>query len=250
MLRKRIIPTLLLENKKLVKTVKFKERKYIGDPLNAVKIFNEKFVDELIILDIKQNKSNNEIDYEFLKDLFSECFVPVTYGGGISSLNEADKIFKLGVEKICLNSMILEDKQILKSFVKKFGSQSIVVSIDVKKNLFNKYKIFNNKLNKFEKKLDLIDYIKELENFGVGEIVINSIDQDGIMKGMDLNLIKLSNKIVNLPVVYVGGIGSILDIKKAFKYEISGVSAGSLFVFYGPHKAVLISYPHNEFEKL
>ena len=250
MLRKRIIPTLLLENKKLVKTVKFKERKYIGDPLNAVKIFNEKFVDELIILDIKQNKSNNEIDYEFLKDLFSECFVPVTYGGGISSLNEADKIFKLGVEKICLNSMILEDKQILKSFVKKFGSQSIVVSIDVKKNLFNKYKIFNNKLNKFEKKLDLIDYIKELENFGVGEIVINSIDQDGIMKGMDLNLIKLSNKIVNLPVVYVGGIGSILDIKKAFKYEISGVSAGSFFVFYGPHKAVLISYPHNEFEKL
>lgn len=250
MLRKRIIPTLLLENKKLVKTVKFKERKYIGDPLNAVKIFNEKFVDELIILDIKQNKSNNEIDYEFLKDLFSECFVPITYGGGISSLNEADKIFKLGVEKICLNSMILEDKQILKSFVKKFGSQSIVVSIDVKKNLFNKYKIFNNKLNKFEKKLDLIDYIKELENFGVGEIVINSIDQDGIMKGMDLNLIKLSNKIVNLPVVYVGGIGSILDIKKAFKYEISGVSAGSFFVFYGPHKAVLISYPHNEFEKL
>tara|TARA_B100001250_G_C19670138_1_gene731117 strand:+ start:49 stop:801 length:753 start_codon:yes stop_codon:yes gene_type:complete len=250
MLRKRIIPTLLLENKKLVKTVKFKERKYIGDPLNAVKIFNEKFVDELIILDIKKNKSNNEIDYEFLKDLFSECFVPVTYGGGISSLNEADKIFKLGIEKICLNSMILEDKQILKSFVKKFGSQSIVASVDVKKNFFNKYKIFNNKLNKFEKKLDLIDYLKELENFGVGEIIINSIDQDGIMKGMDLNLIKLSNKIVNLPIVYVGGIGSILDIQKAFEYEISGVSAGSFFVFYGPHKAVLISYPHNEFEKL
>ncbi len=250
MLRKRIIPTLLLENKKLVKTIKFKERKYIGDPLNAVKIFNEKFVDELIILDIKQNKSNNEIDYEFLKDLFSECFVPVTYGGGITKLSDADKIFKLGVEKICLNSAVLENRDIIREFAKNFGSQSIVASIDIKKDIFNKLLIFNNKLNKVEKKINLKDYLIELENLGAGEILINSVDKDGTMDGMNYNIIEKTKDATNLPIIYCGGIGSILDIKNAFNQDISGVAAGSFFVFYGPHKAVLISYPHDDFEKL
>ena len=118
MLKKRIIPTLLIEDKNLVKTIQFKDRRYVGDPLNAIKIFNEKFVDELIILDINQNKSNHPMDYQFLQDLFSECFVPVTYGGGISTLEEADKIFKLGVEKICLNSAVIQNKNILKDFDK------------------------------------------------------------------------------------------------------------------------------------
>ena len=250
MLKKRIIPTLLIDKKNLIKTIKFKERQYIGDPLNAIRIFNEKFVDELIILDIGQNHSKNEIDFEFLKDLFSECFVPVTYGGGITSLDQADKILKIGAEKICLNSLVLQNKNILKDFSKSFGSQSITVSIDVKKNFFDKFQIYNNKLIKYEKKIELIDYIKDLEKLGAGEILINSIDQDGTMKGMDLSLIELTRKIVNLPIVYTGGVGSISDIKKAFNYEISAISAGSFFVFYGPHKAVLISYPYNEFEKL
>ena len=250
MLKKRIIPSLLLDNRKLVKTIKFKEKKYIGDPLNAIKIFNEKFVDELIILDINSNKSKFGIDYEFLKDLFSECFVPVTYGGGISTVEEADKIFKLGVEKVSLNSSVLQNKKILNNFVKKFGSQSIVINIDIKKNFFNEYKVFNNKLNKIEKKLDLINYIKELEDIGVGEILINSVDNDGTMNGMNLELIEKTSKIVNLPMIYLGGVGSIKDIKEAFKFEISAVSAGSFFIFYGPHKAVLISYPYDEFEKL
>ena len=137
MLKKRIIPILLIENKNLVKTINFKNKIYVGDPLNAIKIFNEKFVDELIILDINQNKTENKIDFQFLKDLFSECFIPVTYGGGISKLADADKILKLGVEKICLNSAVLENKNIIKEFAKNFGSQSIVASIDIKKDIFS-----------------------------------------------------------------------------------------------------------------
>lgn len=250
MLKKRIIPSLLVDERRLVKTLKFKEKQYIGDPLNAIKIFNEKFVDELLILDISKNIIKDGIDYEFYRDLFSECFVPVTYGGGINSLNDADKIFKLGVEKVCLNTLVLENRNIIKEFVNKFGSQSIVVSIDVKKNIFNQYKIYNNKTNKIEKNLNLINYIIDLEKLGVGEILINSIDHDGTMKGMNLELIETTCKIINLPIIYLGGIGSINDIEKAFKFNISAVSAGSYFVFYGPHKAVLISYPHNEFEKL
>lgn len=250
MLKKRIIPSLLVDERRLVKTLKFKEKQYIGDPLNAIKIFNEKFVDELLILDISKNIIKDGIDYEFYRDLFSECFVPVTYGGGIKSLNDADKIFKLGVEKVCLNTLVLENKNIIKEFVNKFGSQSIVVSIDVKKNIFNQYKIYNNKTDKIEKNLNLINYIIDLEKLGVGEILINSIDHDGTMKGMNLELIETTCKIINLPIIYLGGIGSINDIEKAFKFNISAVSAGSYFVFYGPHKAVLISYPHNEFEKL
>jgi len=249
MLRKRIIPTLLLEQQSLIKTINFKEKTYVGDPLNAIKIFNEKFVDELIILDINQNKKKNEIDYNFLKDLFSECFVPVTYGGGINNVRQADKLLNLGVEKICLNSIVLENKQIVKEFAKSFGSQSVVISIDVKKNFFNKYSIYNNKYQKYEKKIDFINFIYELKDLGAGEIIINSIDCDGLMKGMDLNLIKQTKDLINLPIIYGGGVGADNHIREAFSNEISGITAGSYFVFYGPHKAVLISYPHEKFEK-
>jgi len=250
MLKKRIIPTLLLDNKQLVKTIKFSNPKYVGDPLNAIKIFNEKFVDELIILDISKKNKSNSIDYNFLKDLFSECFVPVTYGGGISSLKDADAIFKLGIEKICINSAVLKDINIIKEFSRNFGSQSVVVSVDIYRNIFNKIKIYNHKKNKKEDNLNLEEYFKQIENLGAGEILINSVNKEGTMSGMDLELIKSTSNIINLPIIYTGGIGSIDDIKDAFKYNISGVSAGSFFVFYGPYKAVLISYPHEEFERL
>ena len=250
MLKKRIIPTLLLDNKRLVKTVNFKNPKYIGDPLNAIRIFNEKFVDELIILDINKENSNNSIDYDFLKDLFSECFVPVTYGGGISSLKDADTIFKLGVEKVCINSSVLKDINIIEKFSKNFGSQSIVVSIDIKRNIFNKIEIYNHRENKKEPKLDLEEYLKQIEALGAGEVLINSVNKDGTMSGMDSKLIKKTYNIINLPIIYSGGIGSIDDIRNAFKFDISGVSAGSFFVFYGPYKAVLISYPYEKFEQL
>ena len=249
MLKKRIIPTLLLNDKQLVKTIKFSNHEYVGDPLNAIKIFNEKFVDELIILDISKKNKDYLIDYDFLKDLFSECFVPVTYGGGISSLKDADTIFKLGVEKICINSAVLKDENIIKEFSRNFGSQSVVVSVDIYRNIFNKINIYNHKKNKKEDNLNLDKYLKQIENLGAGEILINSVNKDGTMSGMDLDLINSTNNIVNLPIIYSGGIGSIDDIKNALKYNISGVSAGSFFVYYGPYKAVLISYPYEEFER-
>ncbi len=249
MLKKRIIPTLLLDNRQLVKTIKFSNPKYVGDPLNAIKIFNEKFVDELIILDINKKK-NGLIDYTFLKDLFSECFVPVTYGGGILSLRDADAIFRLGVEKICINSAVLKNENIIKEFSSNFGSQSIVVSVDIYRDIFNRISIYSYEKNKKIRNLDLREYLKKIENLGAGEILINSVNKDGTMTGMDLKLIELTSDVVNLPIIYTGGIGSINHIKDAFRYNISGVSGGSFFIFYGPHKAVLISYPHEEFERL
>ena len=250
MLKKRIIPTLLLSKQRLVKTKNFKNPKYIGDPLNAIRIFNEKFVDELIILDINKRDIDNSIDYDFLKDLFSECFVPVTYGGGISSLKDADKIFKLGVEKVCVNSLALRDINMIKDFSQNFGSQSIVVSIDIYRNFFDKIEIYNHRTNQKVIKLNLEEYLNQIETLGAGEVLINSVNRDGTMSGMDLKLIENACSITNLPIIFSGGIGSIDDIKNAFKFNISGVSAGSFFVFYGPYKAVLISYPYEEFEKL
>tara|TARA_B100001121_G_C18579046_1_gene568754 strand:- start:184 stop:936 length:753 start_codon:yes stop_codon:yes gene_type:complete len=250
MLNKRIIPVLLLEDKSLIKTINFKNKIYIGDPLNTLKIFNEKFVDELIILDIKQNKLQSDLDFNFLGDLFSECFSPVTYGGGITNTHEADKILKLGAEKICLNTAVIKDKKIIKDFATNFGSQSIVVSVDVKKNFFNEYLIYNNQENKFEKKIKLDEYLHQLQDLGAGEILINSIDKDGNMKGMDLNLINKTKDIVKIPVIYCGGIGKFDDIKIAFQNDIAGVAGGSFFVFYGPKKAVLISYPSEEIRYL
>jgi len=250
MLKKRIIPTLLLSKQRLVKTKNFKNPKYIGDPLNAIRIFNEKFVDELIILDINKRDIDNSIDYDFLKDLFSECFVPVTYGGGISSLKDADKIFKLGVEKVCVNSLALRDINMIKDFSQNFGSQSIVVSIDIYRNFFDKIEIYNHRTSQKVIKLNLEEYLNQIETLGAGEVLINSVNRDGTMSGMDLKLIENACSITNLPIIFSGGIGSIDDIKNAFKFNISGVSAGSFFVFYGPYKAVLISYPYEEFEKL
>ena len=250
MLKKRVIPTLLIENRDLVKSIKFKEKRYVGDILNAIKIFNEKFVDELIILDIVSSKKKLQIDYEYLKVLFSECFVPVTYGGGIQNLKQAEKILKLGAEKISLNSAILSDTNILKEFVNNFGSQSIVISIDVKTNIFGKYKVYNHTIGKINKDIELKDYIAKVANIGVGEILINSVDNDGKMKGMDLNLIRETLDLVEIPIVYGGGIGSDKDIKDAFLNNANAITAGSFFIFYGPHKAVLITYPFEKFENL
>jgi len=250
MLRKRIIPTLLIEEQSLVKSINFKNRTYVGDPLNAIKIFNEKFVDELIILDIDCNKSNYEIQYDFLKNLFSECFVPVTYGGGIENIKQAEKIFKMGAEKISLNSIVLENINIVKEFSNNFGSQSVVISIDVKKNIFNNYLIYNNKSKKIIKDLNLKEFVIKLKDLGAGEILINSVDNDGMMKGMDLKLVNLTKDLVEIPIVHGGGVGSEKDIKDALSMGISGVTAGSYFIFYGPHKAVLITYPFEKFENL
>tara|TARA_B100000989_G_C19531178_1_gene469990 strand:- start:3003 stop:3767 length:765 start_codon:yes stop_codon:yes gene_type:complete len=241
----RIIPTLLLMNGGLVKTVNFKKPNYIGDPINIVKIFNEKEADEITILDISATRNNSELNYDFIRDIISEAFMPVGYGGGIKSLCQIEKLFEIGVEKVILNSACFKRLNLIQEASEKYGNQSIVVCVDIKKNLFGKYNIFSNSGEK-KQKISLEEYIKEIENSGAGEIIVNSIDRDGTMKGYDLDILKEINKKVKTPLIALGGAGTNKHLKEAIEAGISGVAAGSLFIYQGVHKAVLISYIKNE----
>ncbi len=243
MFRVRVIPTLLLKNDGLVKSKEFKNEKYVGDPINAVKIFNDKEVDELIFLDIMASRDNKSPDLVYIEDIASECFMPICYGGGITKIEEVRDILQAGVEKISLNSVIFKNPNFVKEVSNKFGSQSVVVSIDVKKNLFGKYSIYSDRGTK-NMKLDPIMFAKELEMLGAGEILLNSIERDGHMAGYDLELIKKVSQEVNIPVIAGGGAGRLEHLKNAISTgKASAVAAGSLFVFHGPHRAVLINYP-------
>lgn len=248
MLRPRIIPCLLVQDKGLVKTVNFKNPKYIGDPINAVRIFNEKEVDELIVLDIDATADNREPDYKMIENLASECRMPLCYGGGVKTVEQAQKIFRLGVEKIALSSAAIHDIELVKKIGEIVGTQSVVIVVDVKKSFFGSYDIYTHNGHKKAKK-NLIDFAKELEEIGIGEIIINSIDNDGMMKGYDLTLIEKIRNAVSIPMTVIGGAGSLKDIGQLFnKFGIIGAAAGSFFVFKGIYKAVLISYP-KKFEK-
>ena len=243
MLRPRIIPCLLVHQKGLVKSVNFKNYKYVGDPLNAVRIFNEKEVDELIVLDIDASVENREPDYKMIENLAAECNMPICYGGGIKTIEQAQKIFSLGVEKIAISSAIINDSLLIEKMVEIVGSQSIVVVLDVKKSFFGTYEIYIHN-GKIKTDKNLLAFVKELEILGVGEIIINSIDQDGVMKGYDFNLIEKVRNAINIPVTVLGGAGSLIDIQKLIsKFGLIGSAAGSLFVFKGIYKAVLINYP-------
>ncbi len=251
MLQTRVIPVLLLRNKGLVKTVKFKNPKYVGDPLNAIKIFNEKEVDELIFLDIEASKKGVEPEYELIKDFASECFMPVCYGGGITNIEQIKKIFTLGIEKISINYFALKDDELIKKAVEIYGSQSIVVTIDIKKSLMGKYQIYDHTKKK-NLKTPFLDYIKHIEELGAGEILINNVDLDGTQKGYDIDLLKQVVNYVKIPVIACGGAGELKDFQTAKKEaNVSAVAAGSFFVFQGKHNAVLITYPkYQELEKL
>lgn len=243
MLQTRVIPVLLLRNKGLVKTIKFKKEKYVGDPINAIKIFNDKEVDELILLDIDASKEKREPSFSTIEKIASECFMPVCYGGGISSIEQIKKIFELGIEKVSINYNFLISNELIKQAVKVFGSQSIVVSIDVKKNFFGKYKIYNHVKEKTTSK-DIQEYLSEIEQLGVGELFVNSVDEDGMQNGYDLELLKLVTSQVTMPVIACGGAKDIRDFKETKeRTNVSALAVGSLFVFHGKHKAVLISYP-------
>jgi len=252
MLRARIIPCLLVHNKGLVKTVNFKEPKYVGDPINAVKIFNEKEVDELIVLDIDATVENRGPNFELIKNLASECRMPFCYGGGITSVEQAKKIIELGAEKIAISSSAINDPALIKNIGLEVGVQSVVVVIDVRKKgiLFGGGYDIYIKNGKEKVKIKLKDFIDQLNEIGVGEIVINSIDNDGMMKGYDIPLISMLREWTNFPITAIGGAGSSIDIKELIeKFKIIGASAGSLFIFKGKYKAVLINYPNRE-EKL
>ncbi len=246
MLFPRIIPCLLVKNKGLVKTIKFKDPKYVGDPINAVKIFNEKVVDELIVLDIDATVENREPDYAMIENLANECRMPLCYGGGIKTAQQAKRILSLGVEKVALSSVAFDNPNLIREIASEVGSQSVVVVFDVKKKLFGGYDIYtHNASNKL--KLDLIEYVSKVQSLGAGEVVINSIDNDGTMKGYDLDLIDKVKEKVKVPMTVLGGAGSVEDIRGLVnRYGIIGSAVGSLFVFKGRYKAVLINYPSLE----
>lgn len=239
----RVIPALLLRNGGLVKTTQFKDAKYVGDPLNAVKIFNEKEVDELIFLDITATTENKNPNLEFLKEVASECFMPLAYGGGIKTVEEIKDILKVGIEKVILNTIAVSNPEVVKRSVERYGSSTICVSIDVKKNFFGKYEIYTN-AGKTNSKLEPVKFAMEMDKLGVGELMVNSIDRDGMMTGYDINLLKSITAKVNMPVIACGGAGNVGHFSEAVKNGgASAVAAGSMFVFHGKHKAVLISYP-------
>lgn len=244
MLRSRITPCLLVHKKGLVKTVGFKDPKYVGDPINAVKIFNEKEVDELIVLDIDASVEGRGPDFNLIKNLAVECRMPFCYGGGVSSVEEAKKIISLGAEKVALSSAVFEDFDLVKRIGEAVGIQSVVVVLDVKKKpLFGGYEIYIHNGRK-STGLKVKDFVEKLDKIGVGEIVINSIDRDGKMEGYDFTLIDIVRSATEVPMTILGGAGNLEDIRKVIsKYKIIGVAAGSLFVFKGKYRAVLISYP-------
>lgn len=250
MLKHRVIPCLLLRNGGLVKTLKFADEKYVGDPINAIRIFNDKEVDELMVLDITASKDKKEPNYSLIEQFASECFMPLTYGGGIKTMEQAQRLFNSGIEKICLQTAVLDDLSLVKSLSDKWGSSSILVSIDVKRNWMGQPKLYSAAMGKtLDKKWT--DYMLEAVKAGAGEIILNAVDKDGTMKGMDTELINEAAKILSVPLVAVGGAGSLADIKAAVDAGASAVSAGAFFVFQGPHRAVLITYPkYNELLQL
>lgn len=250
MLRPRIIPCLLVKDKGLVKTVKFGEGKYVGDPLNAVKIFNEKEVDELIILDIDATIQERGPDFELIKNIAIESRMPLCYGGGVKSVDQAKKIISLGAEKVALSSAAIENPEIISQIAKAVGTQSVVVVIDVKyRGIFKKAEVMSHNGSKATG-LSPAQFAKKCEEFGAGEIVINSIDKDGMMTGFDIKLIKEIRDAINLPITILGGAASLDDISGAIKeFGVIGVAAGSLFVFKGKYKAVLINYPNTAEKK-
>jgi len=243
--RVRVIPVLLIYKNGLTKTIKFKQHKYVGDPINAVKIFNEKEVDEIVVLDISATNENRGPDIKLISDIASEAFMPLAYGGGIRTLEEIKALINCGVEKIVLNTSAVVNPVLLKDASEWIGSQSLVVSIDVKKNIFGKYKVYSHN-GRRNTGIDPVVFAIKMAKSGVGEIYLNSIDLDGTFGGYDLELIKAVSSAVSIPVVALGGARGIDDFSNAIQSGASAVAAGSLFIFQMPHRAVLISYPSED----
>lgn len=245
MLRPRLIPCLLVHNGGLVKTVNFGTPKYVGDPINAVRIYNEKEVDELVVLDIDATVKGAEPDYQLISHLASECRMPLCYGGGVRTVAQIERIISLGVEKVAISSAAVESPALISSAASRVGSQSVVVVIDVKKtSLLRRYEVVTHN-GTYKTGFNPVEFAERMAELGAGEIVVNSVDRDGEMKGYDLDLVEQIRKAVHLPLTVLGGAGSLGDVKELInRYEIVGAAAGSLFVFKGKYRAVLINYPN------
>lgn len=244
MLLTRFMPCLLVKNDRLVKTVKFKDAFYVGDPVNAIKIYNDKEVDELIILDITATKKGRGPNFELIKEIADECFMPVCYGGGIGSIEQMKALFGLGIEKVALNTHAMNNANLINDAASRFGSQSIILSIDVKKNVFGKHIVYTHSgANKT--KYGPIEYAKFVEDAGAGEVLLNSIDRDGTWNGFDLDIIKGVTSHINVPVVAVGGAGNMEHIADAVNNGgASAVALGSMAVYQGKDLGVLINFPN------
>jgi cyclase len=242
MYRARVIPCLLLSGERLVKTVRFKQPTYVGDPINAVKIFNDREVDELAILDITATRERRDPPFEHLRAIAGECFIPLSYGGGIRTIEQARTLFGVGVEKVLINSAAADDPSLLAAIAAEYGSQAVIAGIDVKKDWLGRVRVFS-RAGTHNTGRTPTEYAKAMADNGAGEILLNSIDRDGTMSGYDLELIRELSAAVPVPLVACGGAGSVADLAEAIAAGASAVAAGSLFVFSGPRRAVLINYP-------
>lgn len=246
MLRARLIPTLLLKGRGLYKTVKFKNETYVGDPINAVRIFNEKAVDELILLDIDAHRRGTGPNFEVIADIASEAFVPVCYGGGVTKLEEFERLFKLGIEKVAINSAASAGMGLVSQASRVFGSQSVVVGIDVRKSLFGRHERYIRSASVATRE-SAVEAARTAENAGAGEILLNSVDRDGTGLGYDLAMTREVCNAVRIPVIACGGAGSLADMVAVIRDGgAASAAAGSLFVFTGKHRAVLITYPDEQ----
>lgn len=242
MLAKRVIPILLVKNNQLVKSTKYNNHSYVGDPINIIKIFNEKEVDEIIVLDIEKTITGEDLNYELIESLASECFMPLTYGGGIKNIQQAEKLFSIGIEKIILNSVNFKDLDLMRQISKKFGSQSIIAAIDLNKNFFNKIYLFDW-VKKKKINLDINNHIHKCINYGAGELLINFVFKEGTLSGFDPKLLKFLDRNISIPLIINGGINSLKNIQECLVCDqIDAIGVGAFFIYYGPHKAVLISY--------
>ena len=243
MLKTRVMPCLLLSNGRLVKTFGFRNPAYIGDPVNAIKIYNEKEVDELILLDIMATVEGRKPDFAFLAEVVDECFMPLAYGGGIRDIDDIGRLFSLGIEKTAINSYALENPSFIEKAASIFGSQSILLSMDVKKNIFGKYRVYGRG-GREGTDHEPAAWAARMERMGAGEILLNAIDRDGTMDGYDTALIRKVTSAVAVPVIACGGAGSIQDFRTAVENGgASAVAAGSMVVYQGKNKGVLINFP-------
>jgi len=240
----RIIPVLLYSNQGLVKSVKFKDYTYIGDPINAVRIFNDCVTDEIVILDINASKNKKTIDLQLVKEVGEEANMPFSVGGGIDTIPKIYALLKGGAEKVIINSAALRNVNFVKEAAGHFGSSTITVCIDIKKNFLGKYQLYSHS-DKKNLSVDYMDYVKKIEDAGAGEIIIQSVDQDGMMKGYDEKLYQALSKTIHVPIIALGGAGSIADMETLWNNSsVNSFSAGSIFVYYGKMKGVLINYPN------
>lgn len=242
MLRHRAIPCLLLKGNGLVKTVRFDRPKYVGDPINAVKLFNDLEADELLFLDITATPQRREPDYQRIREIAGEAFMPISYGGGVRTVEQARKLFQLGVEKVAVTTAAEENPKLVTDLAKEFGSQSIVVGLDVRRNWRREPRLVT-RCGAHRTGREIVSYAREMQDRGAGELLVNSIDRDGTQQGYDLDLIHGVSESVNIPVVACGGAGSVAHLGEAVHAGASAAAAGSLFVFTGPRRAVLINYP-------